>query len=165
MADDIQKLPVDGAGKPLVDGVWLPYRASKIITFTGGTTNAWGDDGGTLDGGAVFRVTGAVRVRVFGVVTTDLVGAATINMGTSKTVAGIIAQVADATDLDQHEIWHDATPDANPEASSVAGEKIIANGLDINLYNGTTNITAGVIKFYCSWFPISKDGRVFASEL
>ena len=30
---------------------------TKTITFIGGTTNEWGDDGGTLDGGVMFTVT------------------------------------------------------------------------------------------------------------
>lgn len=161
---DFQPLPVDGHGNVLSDGVWSPYLCEKSVTFAGGTTDSWGDDGGALDGGALFTVTGTVRVRIFGVCTVNLAGAATINVGTSKTAAGIIAQVADAEDIDAGDIWHDNTPDANVEASSVATEKIVANGEDIRLYNGTTNITAGAITFFCSWFPISADGKVYPSN-
>ena len=156
--------PTTGDGHVAVDSTWSPLRCEKLITFDGGTTNAWGDDGGTLDGGAVFTVTGTVRLRIIGVVETSLVGAATINIGTSKTVAGLIAQVADAEDVDVNEIWHDNTPDANPEASSVAGEKLVANGLDVLLYNGTTNITAGAIRFIVSWYPLSDNGNVVPSD-
>jgi len=156
--------PLDADGYALRDGVWSPLRAEKLVTFTGGTENAWGDDGGTLDGGAIFNVTGTVRARIIGVVETTLVGAATINIGTSEDVAGIIAQVADATGLAVNEIWHDASPDKSVEASSVATENIIANGLDVLLYNGTANITAGAIRFLASWFPMSEGAFLKASS-
>ena len=158
-------IPEDSQGKALSDPTWSPLRCEKLVTFTGGTTNAWGDDGGTLDGGALFHVTGTVRMRIIGIVETTLVGAATINIGTSKDVAGLIAQVADATGLAVNEIWHDNSPDASVEASSVAAEKLVANGLDVLLYNGTTNITAGAIRFLVSWYPVSKGALVEPSAL
>ena len=153
---------IDGNGNPVADNTWGPFRCEKLITFAGGTENAWGDDGGTLDGGAVFTVTGTVRARVFGVVETSLVGAVSIELGVTGSTAGIIAQCADATGMDAGEIWHDAAVDAKIEASTIAAEQIIANGLDMILTVGG-NITAGAIRFFVAWMPISADGNVTTS--
>jgi len=158
-------LPKDAQDNPIYDSTWGQFRCEKLVTFTGGTTNAWGDDGGTLDGGALFHVTGTVRMRIIGVVETDLVGAATANVGTSKDVAGLLTQIANTTTADEHEIWHDATLDASVELSSVATEKIVANGLDVLFYNGSANITAGAIRFLVSWTPLSEGSLVVPSAL
>ena len=157
--------PTTTQGHLASDPSWSPLRCEKLVTFTGGTTNAWGDDGGTLDGGVLFTVTGTVRMRIVGIVETTLVGGATINIGTSKDVAGLIAQVANATGLAVNEIWHDNAPDASVELSTVAPEKIVANGLNALLYNGTTNITAGAIRFLVSWYPVSKGASVVPSTV
>ena len=161
---DVQPLPVDGQGNVLKDGVWSPYICEKLITFTGGTANTWGDYDGTADGGAVFLVTGTVRARIFGVVETSVVGAGTIELGITGATAVLIAQVADAEDLDVGEIWHDATVDAKVELATIATDKIIAGGTDPILTIGTANLTAGAVRFVCSWFPISADGNVMASN-
>jgi len=155
---------IDADGNVAADSSWHPFRCEKLVTFTGGTTDAWGDDGGALDGGAVFTVTGTVRMRVFAVVETDLVGAATIELGITGSTASVLAQVANATGMDAGQIWHDATVDAKTELSSVAIDRIIANGLDIILTVGSTNITAGAIRFFCSWIPVSEDGMVTPSN-
>ena len=158
--------PRDADGNIMHDPSWSPLRCEKLITFTGGTTNAWGDDGGTLDGGALFTVTGTVRVRIFGVVETTLVGGATANVGTSKDVAGLLPQVADTSGMAENETWHmtDGTIDSSTELTSVMTEKLIVNGLDILFYNGTANITAGAIRFLVSWYPVSADGNVVPSS-
>lgn len=156
--------PVDKNGNVLSDPSWPPLRCEKLVTFAGGTTDAWGDDGGALDGGAIFTVTGTVRVRIFGVVETDLVGAATLEGGVADDTDGLLGQVADTSGMDENEIWHDSDVDAPIEASTVAGEKIIGNGQDIILTVTTANITAGAIRFFVSWYPISKDGDVIPSS-
>jgi len=158
-------LPTDSQSKVIYDPSWGTFRCEKLVTFTGGTANAWGNDGGTRDGGALFHVTGTVRMRIIGIVETTLVGGATANVGTSKDVSGLLTQVADATTLQVNEIWHDATSDASIELSSVATEKIVANGLDVLLYNGTANITAGAIRFLVSWHPVSEGSLVEPSAL
>ena len=93
-----------------VDG-WR--RTDKVITFDGGTPNAIGDYDGTGDPFTIFTVTGAVSVRLVAYCTTDLAGgSATLEVGTTKNTAGIIAQTT-ATDIDENEIWHDTSPDAS----------------------------------------------------
>jgi len=135
-------------------------QVEKEITFDGGTTNAIGDHDGTNDPFDIFTVTGTVRLKLIGVCTTTLVGAsATLEVGVTGTTAGIIAQTT-GTDIDVNEIWHDASPDAGVEAESVLVEKIVANSLNVIGTVGTANITAGVIKFFCMWRPLSEDAEV-----
>lgn len=157
-------IPEDAQGNPLYDSTWSPLRCEKLVTFIGGTTNAWGDDGGTLDGGALFHVTGTVRMRLIGICETNLAGAVSIEVGVTGGTATLLAQVADATDIDVGNIWHDATTDAFVELSTVATEKIVANGLDVILTVGG-NVTAGAIRFLVSWYPISKGAMVIPSSL
>ena len=156
-------LPEDSQGKALYDSTWSPLRCEKLITFAGGTTDAWGDHDGALDGAAIFTITGTVKMRLIGICETSLVGAGTIEVGVTGATATLITQVANATDIDVNNIWHDATTDAFVELSSVATEKIVANGLDAILTIGTANITAGAIRFLVSWYPISEGALVIPS--
>lgn len=145
---------------PSFEGVLV---AEKAVTFAGGTTNAIGDHDGTGDPFTIFTVTGTVLARVFAVCETSLEGAsATLEVGFTGATAALIAQ-STATDIDAGEIWHDATPDAKVELLTVAPEKIIAGGADIIGTVATANITAGVIRFFCIWYPISADGNVVAA--
>lgn len=154
------QLPKDAEGYPVAwgDGGFV---SKKTITFAGGTTNAIGDHDGTGDPFDIFTVTGLVKARVFGFCTTNLAGgSSTLEVGTAKGTAAIIAQTT-GTDIDANEIWHDASPDASVEAITVAPEEIV--GQDIIGTVGTANITAGVIEFYCIWYPLSPDGYVVAA--
>ncbi|MFH2062023.1 MAG: hypothetical protein ABIJ43_03490 [Candidatus Beckwithbacteria bacterium] len=161
---DNQKLPIDGAGKVLKDGIWPPYRCDKLITFIGGTSNAWGDKDGTLAAGAVFLVNGSVRVRIVAACTVSLVGAGKLEMGVTGETASIIAQIADAEGIDAGEMW--ASADAPTKVTAVTGstEKIVTGGSDIILTQSVADITAGAIKFTAIWFPISEDGKVLPSN-
>lgn len=138
---------------------WPQYKSLELeVTFAGGTTNAIGDESGTSNPYTMFTVTGIVEISIFALCTTDLVGAATLECGTTTTTAGLIAQIANTTTFDEGEIWHDATPDASIELTSVIKRNIITE--DIELLVGTTDITAGVIQFVVRWAPISSDGNV-----
>lgn len=153
---------IDGQGKVLRTD--FAFRTAKTITFAGGTTNAWGDDGGTLDGGAIFTVTGVVKVQLFGEVTTDLVGGATIEVGITGGTAIFGKQLTDTT-LDALDIYLNE----NAAAYHIIGEEqaavdnapiYILNGQDIILTTTTTNTTSGVIDFFALWSPISDDGAI-----
>ncbi len=140
------------------DANFNKYRfVEKEVTLTGaaglGAT-------GTVD---LFTVTGTVTARLVAVCTTNLVsaGGGTIEVGTATSTAGFIAQTT-GTDLDANEIWHDATPDSPIELSSVGIENIII-GAGIIATVGTGDITAGVLKFFVIWKPVSKDGNVVAA--
>jgi len=133
------------------------------------TTSAhltWGEDVEFLSGGStgivpLFTVSGTVLMRVLAKCTVNLAGAtATAEVGTSLTSAGLIAQTT-ATDIDANEIWHDATPDASIEASSVLAEKIVSDSVQLKV--GTAAITAGHIDFACFWYPLSDGACVEAA--
>lgn len=131
--------------------------------FIGGTADARGDYDGTSNPTTLFTVTGDVVVRVIGVCTTNLAGAtATLEVGTTKSTASIIAQTT-GTDIDANELWHDASPDTNVEAATVAAAKFVVGGADIIETIGTANLTAGEIYYICLWRPISPDGNVVAA--
>jgi len=106
----------------------------------------------------LFTVTGNVLVQVFGICDTSLVGAGTFEVGVAGNTAGIIAQIADAEDLDDGDIYVDATPGVGTEA--LPGKFIINDGADIILTIGTADITAGVVDFYCLWRPLSSGSSV-----
>jgi hypothetical protein len=154
---------------PLNGGLY-PFRTKKSITFAGGTTNAWGDDAGTRDGGALFTVTGLVEIKVLGECTVDLVGGATVEVGITGATAIFCAQITDTT-LDVGELYlNDTTPASyfivgEEEAAADNFPAYILNGNDIILTTTTTNTTSGAIDFFALWRPISDDGSVVASSL
>lgn len=134
---------------------------TKSVTFDGGTTNGIGDYDGTGNPVTLFTVSGPVLLRVFGICSVDLVGAsATCSVGTALSTAGLIASTT-ATNIDVNEIWHDATPDASVELSTVATQKIVNQNVILTV--GTANVTAGAITFYCHWFPLGPDSKVTAA--
>lgn len=148
----------------------LPFRTTKEIVFAGGTTNAWGDDGGTLDGGVVFTVTGLVEIKILGLCTEDLVGGATAELGITGNTAIFCAQITD-TALDSGEIWLN---DTTPASSFIIGEeeaaadnfpRYILNGNDVILTTTTTNTTDGTVTFYAFWRPLSDNANVADSGL
>ncbi len=110
----------------------------------------------------VFTVAGDVVLKIIGVVKTSLTttDAITAELGVSGDTAKIIAQVADATGLTENEIWHDNSPDATIESSSVWNEFIVSNGQDVILTT-TGTVTDGDITFYCFWYPLSSGAVVF----
>jgi hypothetical protein len=111
----------------------------------------------------LFTVTGDVIVRLFGIcregcTTSDAI---TVEVGVSGATAVLLAQVANAIALFTNEIWLDATPTLTLEAvpAGVSAGFIISNGQNIILTPSGT-FTAGIIDFYCSWKPLSVDGKV-----
>ena len=149
----------------------FPFRTKRTITFAGATTNAWGDDGGTLDGGVVYTVTGLVQIKLVAVCTTllDSDGAATLSVGITGDTA-IFMPVETATQIDAGQIWIN---DAANTTYAIVGEEAAAidnvpeyllNGNDIILtIAGGANVTSGVLDFYALWKPISDDGSVVAT--
>lgn len=121
-------------------------------TFAAATTGAIGQH-------TLFTVTGNVLVNVFGICDTDLAGAtATISIGSAGNVAGIVA-LTTATDIDDGDVWVDATPGVQLEA--LPNRAFIVNdGQDITIDILTAAISGGVIDFYCLWRPLSSDGNI-----
>lgn len=127
--------------------------------FTGGSANTRGDHDGTQDPTTLFKVTGAVLMRIFAVCTVDLVGdTATIEVGTVGNTAALIAQ-STATDIDVGDIWKDTTPELGVGAlADLPGPFIVTKDVIETL--ATANITAGSLYYVCLWRPLSPDGKV-----
>lgn len=131
----------------------LGFTSSKAITFSALTTGATGAT-------TLFTVTGAVAVRLFGVVSgTDVTGTGTIEAGISGNTAALLAQTTGTT-LDVGEVWIDTAP-ATIEA--LPALQIIGAGQDIIQTIAGSTLDAGTLTYYCLWFPISSDGNVVAA--
>jgi len=130
----------------------LDNKLSKTITYAAATTGATGAT-------TLCTVTGVVALSIIGVCTTNLVsaGGGTLEVGTAASTAGLIAQTT-GTDLDANEIWHDASPDASIELTSVISKNIVIDDVIQTIATGA--ISAGVITYYIMWAPISANGNV-----
>jgi len=145
---------------PIGSETFLP-AVEKVVTFAGGTANDPGDHDGTGDPTTLYTVTGVVRVRLFGLCIVDLVGAsATIEVGVTGNTA-LIIPLTTAANIIAGEIWHDTTPDSKAEPYIVVDEYMVA--ADIKQEVKTANITAGQIKYYCQWTPVSWNGNLVAT--
>jgi hypothetical protein len=135
---------------------------SRPGAFVGGTANARGDHDGTSDPTTLFNVTGDVLVRVYGVCTETLVGAATIEVGLTGNTAELLAQVANASTIATNDIWVDGTVDDVRAAAfaDVIAERLIVNGSDIIETIASANITAGELYYVCLWRPVTEGATV-----
>jgi hypothetical protein len=113
----------------------------------------------------LFTVTGDVVARVVAICKTDLTsaGGCNVEVGITGATAAIIT-TTDALDIDADDIWHDAVPDSDIEAASIAGFAgfIISGGADIIL-TPSLQVDTGAITFYCFWTPLSANGNVVAA--
>ena len=127
------------------------FKLESTWTFVTGTTGATGAH-------TLFTVTGNVLVQVFAVCDTNLTGAATLEVGVASNTAQLLAQIADATTLDDGDVYVDA--DTEVGAGTIPHSQVINDGADIILTIASTAVTAGVVDFYCLWRPLSSDGNV-----
>lgn len=109
----------------------------------------------------LFTVTGNVLVSVFGICDTSIVGAGTMEVGVTGNTAVLIAQIANATTLDDGDVWVDASTAVG--AAQIATPFVVNDGNDIILTISTADLTAGVVDFYCLFRPLSSDGNVTAT--
>ena len=148
----------------------FPFRTKRNIIFAGATTDAWGNDGGALDGAAIFTVTGLVQIKLIGQVSTSLTGAsATLAVGIAGATT-IFMTTETGTDLDAGNIWlNDATQAAyyiigEEQAAADNWPEYVLNGQDVILtVAGGANVETGVIDFFALWKPLSNDGSVVAT--
>jgi len=134
---------------------WI--TAQKQVEFSG----TYSGTGGTAVPVTLFTVSGLVKARVYALCTKALAGAsATISVGTSMSggTATIIASTT-ATNLIAKEIWHDNSPDAQVELTSVITDKLVTN--DIILTKRTALLTAGTAVFVCEWLPVTVGSSVY----
>lgn len=158
-----------GTKMDINESIRLPldaFNIAKVVptAFIGATANGRGDKDGTGTPLTLFKVTGDVLVRIFGVCTTDLAGATgTVQVGVVGNTAALIA-LTTATDIDADKIWSDASPTLGVDTlASVLGPYIIVNGQDIIETVATADITSGNIYYICLWKALSPDGNVEAA--
>ena len=125
-----------------------------------GGANENGDFNGSGAAEILFTVTGSVAVRVWGECSTDLVsGGGSLEVGIVGNTAALIA-LTTASDIDEDEVWNSATPST---VVDLGGYKQLSAGTDIVATCATADISAGVIKYYCSFVALSTDGAVVAA--
>jgi hypothetical protein len=127
------------------------FKLESTWTFVTTTTGATGAH-------SLFTVTGNVLVSVFGVCDTSLTGAATLEVGVTGNTAVLLAQIANATTLDDGDVYVDA--DTAVGAAKIATPFVVNDGNDIIMTIGSTAVTAGVVDFYCLWRPLSSGSSV-----
>lgn len=139
---DANYVPIQGLG----------LTESKTITYVAGTTGATGAS-------TLFTVTGDVALRVFALCSSDLTsgGAATLEVGIAGNTAALIAQTT-ATGIDAGEWWIDTSA-----ASIEALPGMFLVSADVIQTIGTTTVSGGTLKYYCTWIPLSEDGNVVAA--
>lgn len=128
---------------------WQEYFTHTRITFT--------NDTGTV---SVFTNTLAVIARIVAIVQTNLASAGGCNM--SLGVVGntaLFIPLTDVTLMVADEIWHDAAPDAEQEAFTVAPEYIVAGGQAISL-TLSAQVDSGAIDFHCMWRPLTPNSYI-----
>lgn len=127
------------------------FLLESTWTFSELTTGATGAH-------TLFTVTGNVLLTVFGVCDTNLVGAATIEVGTAGNTAQLLAQIANATTLDDGDVYVDAATEVG--AGTIPSMQVINDGADVIMTIGAAAVTAGVVDFYCLWRPLSAGSSV-----
>lgn len=142
----------------LMNSMWPQWKSlEKTLAFTNGT-NENGDYNGTGNPSTLLTVTGTVEIAVIAVCTVAFLGtSATLELGTALSTAGIIA-LTTATDITIGDIWHDNSPDSSVEASTVIARKIVNQNVIFTVK--TADISAGTLKLFIFWNPISSDGNV-----
>ena len=143
----------------LMNPGWPQYEGGEIeVTFDGATENGIGDESGSQNPYTLATVTGLVEMSIFARCSTSLTGAgSTVEVGTATSTANLIA-LTTATDIVAKEIWHDASPDASIELTSVILRKLVAE--DVKITTKTADTETGVITFVIRWSPITSDGNV-----
>ena len=162
MAQIAESFYLDGNHKPITN---LGLITPKTITFAGATAGAWGNDGGALDGAAIFTVTGIVKLMLVNRCTTNLAGSGTHAVGIA-TATTIYLPTEAAVDINSGDfVMNNATTTAFPifgeqQAAADNFPVYMLNGQDIIMTIGTNDIDSGVIEYYAVWNPISSDGSV-----
>lgn len=118
---------------------------------------------------ALFTVTGAVFARVWGHVTTAVTSTGdngTITVGIAGNAAKLVASyTAGSGTIVANDVLGGAGTTAVPgDNLGLTSQFIfIGGGEDINATVATNNLTAGVIDWYCEWYPVNATGRVVSA--
>lgn len=149
----------------ILDGYNVEICAPEA--FTGGTNGTRGDkDSAAGTANPLFVTQGEVKVIVYGVCTTTLVGAGAISVGVAGNTALILPSIADATTIAAGDVWVDnsVAEIGGFVATSLPAATYLTNSQTIIEAVITTDVTAGNIYYVCLWIPISANGRVKATR-
>lgn len=127
----------------------------QSITFAAATT-------GAVAAKELFTVQGEVMMSVVGVVPTagDLTGAGSIQLGVAGATDAFLGATV-GTALDAGEIFGvHTTPPTSFVVTDALPAWIYSNELDAGYEITTDTITAGVIDFYCRWYPLTEGSTV-----
>lgn len=142
--------------------------AARMIVTNSDTV----DSGVTYTTGAVttlFTVTGSVFARVWGHVTTAVTSTGdngTITVGIAGNAAKLVpSYTAGSGTIVANDVLGGAGTTAVPGDNLALTSQFIyiGGGEDIAATVATNNLTAGVIVWYCEWYPVSVDGRVVSA--
>lgn len=133
---------------------------SKTVDFSAAAAN-------TIGNHRVFDVTGTVRMKLWAVCATDLVGSANtavLALGTGNGTSGFIAGTS-AEAIDAGDIWCDTTPTEKDGAYStlILDKAVVSSPVGYEL--STAKLSTGVIIFHCLWTPLSPTGAVAVGNL
>ena len=160
--------PESGSPNSAMDyaGVRVPFAGGQsdwqiaycdATAFAGGTTNARGDDAGTKDPMALFKVRGVVECQVFGVCGTTITGA-TAGYAVGVTGAtGLFVAMGSAGLIDAGHIVHGAFTQTGLNAT--APTKVVRD-CSIMEWINTDNVKTGYLDFICRWRPLKPGSNV-----
>lgn len=133
--------------------VELMNICKQSITFAAATT-------GAIAAKELFTVQGEVMMSVIGVVTTDLTGTGSIQLGIAGATDAFLGATV-GTALDTGEIFGvNTTPPTSFVTTDALPAWIYSNELDAGYEVSVGTITAGVIDFYCRWYPLTEGSTV-----
>lgn len=126
--------------------------------FNGNQAHERGNEAGNKDPFSLFKVTGEVKLAMFGVCEEDLVSSSgTISAGITDDTDLLIASTT-ASNIDNKELWYSNTP-ANGLAFANLAFYIISNTTIVEAY-GTASITSGKLRYVCLWQPLTPGSEV-----
>jgi len=147
----------------------LPFLNWQIIkhvssAFTGDDDGTHGDtdSGSAVPTYTIFTVTGTIAVlRMVGICNTDLVGAATYEVGFAGNTPALIEQIADATAIDDGDVMTGGSgPIVGGVGASGDHDYVIVDGADIIETVGAANVDSGQINYYLIWAAMDSNSSV-----
>jgi len=136
-------------GKFCAEGKDLgPIILEKVVDFAAATT-------GAVASKELFTVTGTVFATLIGVCeTTDVTGTGSIDLGVASNT-GLFLATTVGTAIDAGEMLLATTPLAYFAGSDTIPIWAWLNGEDIGYEVSVGTLTAGRVRFYCMYYPIS----------
>lgn len=151
-----------GSGDFPIPGYQVGSRGARVVKATSSDLST---GYGTCDDPALFTVTGAVAMRIWGVVTTAITSTCstgTLSVGVSDNNTLFTPAITmDGTNGAQYDILANASTTVNGDVLETNGQyAFVANGVNVQAFIATNDMTNGAVDWYCEWFPVSSDGDV-----